>query len=139
MTRYAEPADLAQVGMSAELTADLDSAVVLGALDKASRQADSYIASAGRYTLPLIQWGGDLRAAVCQIAAYHLMVAAVGYSPEDAANANWRQRYEDAILWLRDVAAGRAVLVDVVDSTADVQESGSVAISSRPLRGWLRG
>lgn len=135
MARYAEAADLAQVGLSSDLTTGIDAAVINGVLDKRSRFADGYLA--GRWTLPLTAWGDDLRLAVCQLAAWDIMTTVVGMNPEDASNSNWRDRRDEALSWLRDVAAGKVTPVGIVDTTPDVPEAG-VSIGSEPLRGWGR-
>lgn len=138
MPRYAERADLAEVGLSSALTADVSTALLDATLDKRSKFADGYLAASGRYTLPLTAWGDDLRLAVCQLAAWDVLTAVVGFNPEDASNSNWRDRRDEALAWLRDVAAGKVIPADVVDSSPDVVEAGGVTAASLPLRGWLR-
>jgi phage gp36-like protein len=82
--------------------------------------------------LPLVSWSPDLTRAVCNIAAYDLMVRR-GYNPEAGPDANIRDRYNDAIKWLTQVAQG-AVTPVLVDSTP-----GGVPqpfVHSKPPRGW---
>lgn len=134
-TRLAEQADLVQVGLNAALIASLSSPTINGALDKRSTFALGYLEASGRYTMPLTAWGDDLRLAVCQLVAWDLLTTLVGFNPDDAANSNWRDRRDEALAWLRDVAAGKVIPSGVVDSTASTTET-NVSIGSEPLRGW---
>lgn len=89
---FLEAADRDQDG-----SADLDA--VASALEKASSVADSYIAR----WLPLqVAPPEALKDAVIRIAHYQLT--------GETGNEETRRRYDDAIGWLRDVAAGRASL-----------------------------
>ena len=129
---YATATDLAQVGLSATLTAPVPSGDITAALDRASSWCDGYLRKA--YTLPIIGTTGDLTRAVCMIAAWDIMSAQIGFDPEAAANAIWRLRYEDALRWLTDVAAGR-IDAGLTDSTATADENAPAAYTSEP-RGW---
>lgn len=83
-----------------------DEAAVEAVLSRASAIADSYIA---RY-LPLAEpYPEALADAVIQIATYTLA--------GNAATDDERARYEDALRWLREVAAGQAELVRPTDPT----------------------
>lgn len=87
------------------------------ALANASSRADSYL-GAGGYALPLgLPIPVELKQAVVDIAVYFL--ANTGMS----AMADYRVRYEDAIAFLKDIAARRANLsggaVRVTDSQTD--------------------
>jgi phage gp36-like protein len=129
---YATQVDLKQVGISSEVTAGVTSSDLDAALQRASDWCDGYLRKV--YTLPIVAVTGDLKRATCMIAAWDILGAIVGFSPEDAANIVWRQRYEDAIKWLEGVAAGK-IDAGLTDSTAGVEEGGPVVSTSTP-RGW---
>lgn len=78
-----------------------DPAVVARAIADAEAEVDSYLR--GRVTLPLSPVPPEVTAVACDIARYRLYGVR---APEEV-----RRRYEDARGWLRDVAAGRVVLV----------------------------
>jgi phage gp36-like protein len=78
---------------------EADEAAVTAALTKASSLADSYIVR----WLPLkVEAPEALVDAVIRIAHYQLT--------GETGNEEVRKRYEDAVSWLRDVAAGKASL-----------------------------
>lgn len=137
MTSYASRADVALLGLPQHVLDALASdevgaaAVVDQALAAASSLADSYLRS--RYRLPLVSWGDDLRERVCHLAAYQLL-SVRGFNPELGADQNIRLRYEDAITWLKAIAAG-LVHPDVQDS-APTPLGVAPAIVSAPPRGW---
>lgn len=83
----------------------VDSTVALEALERASSEADTYIAA--RYALPLSNTPQALVAVVCDIARYRLTGGEATETDPIAA------RYKAAVAWLKDVAAGRAVLPGV--------------------------
>jgi phage gp36-like protein len=68
-----------------------------------------------RYPLQLSQPGPEVKQAVANHACYHL-ASRVGYQ-NGAENSDIRQRYEDSLQWLRDVARG-TVTLDSAASTA---------------------
>jgi phage gp36-like protein len=80
----------------------VDATVALEALERASSEADTYIAA--RYALPLATTPQALASIVCDIARFRLTG---GETTETTPIAD---RYKAAITWLKDVAAGRAVL-----------------------------
>lgn len=107
---YAVQADL-ENAFTAQEVAQLASGGrdVDGALDAASQEADTYLAV--RYALPLaVPPPAHLVQSVCDIARYRLYAG--------AADDEVQNRYAQAIAWLKDVAAGRAVLPGV-DFDAD--------------------
>jgi phage gp36-like protein len=83
----------------------VDSAVALEALERASSEAESYLAA--RYALPLATTPQALTAVVCDIARYRLTGGAANETDPIT------DRYKAAVGWLKDVAAGRAVLPGV--------------------------
>ena len=84
-----------------------DTEFVLSALARTDGLIDGYLA--GRYVLPLATVPKVLNTVACDIARYFLY--------EDAAPERVRQAYDDALRWLRDVAAGKFLLP--VDPLAD--------------------
>lgn len=99
---------------------EVDAARVDGALLTATSVADSYL---GRVvTVPLTTVPALLNTHVCNIARYQLY----GDQPTDEV----RRRFDDAITWLKDVAAGRADL-------GLPPESGEQLVS-RASRGEIR-
>lgn len=107
--------------------ADAALARLQSALDDASRQIDGYLAS--RHTLPLA--AGVVAASplprICGDVARWLIFAR--RPTEEVAG-----RYDRAIAWLRDVAAGRVAL-----GGADPQAAagaGQAVMTAKPRRGW---
>ena len=100
---YATRADLEDRYGSDELT-QRETMLPAGAVDKALLDADALINSycAGRYTVPLSPVPSNVPLIACQLARYGLL--------GNAADERSRTDYQDAINWLKDVAAGRAVL-----------------------------
>lgn len=122
---YVTQGDLEQAFGAAELSqlapdgsGGIDAAQVAEACERASRVADSYLASAGRYVVPIAAPGSDLTGAVGDIARADLYDQA---EPEAIA-----KRRDRAIAWLRDIAAGRAVLFDAAAQTAAAVPGASV-------------
>jgi phage gp36-like protein len=91
------------------------------ALDSASAEADSYLAT--RYQTPVAAPGPVLAQAVLDIARFRLWDAR---APEEV-----RERYKTAIAWLRHIAAGQALLTEGAPKAAGA--SASVAASARTL------
>lgn len=107
-----------------DLDGMVDTAVVTAAIEAASNLIDSYIGQ--RYALPLDTVPGTLKAACQDLARYEL------YTMEPTAIV--KQRRDQAVAWLKDLAAGRAAL-DAAAVTppapADGTQSG-VQILSEP-------
>jgi phage gp36-like protein len=83
-------------------------------LQYASRIAAGYVGK--RKVLPLLTWGEDLKAAVCEIAAFDLM-SKRGFPPTAGADQVLRERRDDAVSWLVNVSKGLVELVDCLDSS----------------------
>lgn len=77
-----------------------DAGFVDAALDRADSLIDGYLA--GRYALPVSPVPPVLTATACDLARYWLY--------DDAAPDRVRQAFEDAMAWLKDVAAGKVLL-----------------------------
>jgi phage gp36-like protein len=102
------------------------------ALEAASRVVDSYIRNRGGTPMPdPVPY--ELRRATCAIAAWDLITAR-GYSPQGMDQAV-QLRYESTIVWLRDIAAGKAQLDYANDATPSEQE-GAPLISNDDGVDW---
>lgn len=97
----------------------IDDFVLSRALTDAKGEIDSYLAS--RYDLPLSETPGVLVRRACDIARYFLY--------EDAPSDTVRQRYDDAVSWLRKVSEGKADL-GLDSSDAEVQPPSSAVDSA---------
>lgn len=96
-----------------------DAARVTDALERASREADSYLAA--RLPVPLDITGGipqPLGAVVCDMARYHLC-AGFGMQGGEAVE----RRYQEALAWLRDVARGTAHIVSPAPPEAPLPQA----------------
>lgn len=95
-----------------------DAGVIAGALTDAANEIDGYLLGGG-YTLPLTSVPAALTLTVCDVARYRLYDDAVPDEP--------LRRYERAISWLKDVAAGRVKLF--ADDAADAPDSGTAVVA----------
>lgn len=97
----------------------IDDAVVAQAIADAAAEIDGYLAS--RYELPLAAVPTVLVLYACDIARYRLF--------EDGAYEQVVERYNTALRYLRDVAAGRVQLLPTGPDDAPEHE---VVMTSRP-------
>lgn len=115
----------------AELTTELedlpDYTVAENAIDKAGAEINSYLGV--RYTLPLAAAPPQLRNLTADMALYHL------YSRRSLAPQVRRQKYDDAVAFLKQVAAGQAI-VDGAGNPAEANRQ--VAEFSGALRAFSR-
>mgnify|MGYP001018410175 CR=1 len=111
--------ELIQLTDRASLDA-IDATVVARALADADAEINGYLST--RYTLPLSPVPAVLEKLACDIARYQLF--------ENAVTEIVTERYENAIRFLKDVAAGKVTLG--VDGNGDTAAtiSNSVQISS---------
>jgi phage gp36-like protein len=90
----------------AELTAESgyepDETVVAEAVAKAEAEIDSYLGT--RYAVPLSPVPAIVKSVAADLAFYHL------YSRRSVAPSVRRQKYVDAVAFLKEVAAGRALI-----------------------------
>jgi phage gp36-like protein len=115
---YASEQDLADIygidrlNALADITADgvRDAAKIARALETASDTIDGYIS--GRYALPLTKPSGVLRDCCVSIAVYRMA------SDATLLTLDVRARFDDAIKFLRDVAAGKANLGGMPSTSA---------------------
>jgi len=89
---------------NSELGAE-DTARIQDAVDEAQAEVDSYVMM--RHTLPLPSVPASLKSATVDLAVYRLVLRR-GYDQE--ADSEFRLARNDAIDWLKQLAAGRASL-----------------------------
>lgn len=128
---YASAADLALSGMPAASLSGVASEAQTEALAQASETIDSYLRA--RYTLPLSEWGRDIKRACVIIAVYDILTFR-GYVPQ-GEDDNFRLRYLDVIKWLEAVRDGKNEPSGVVDATPEESEEGAYIVTEAP-RGW---
>ena len=102
-----------------------DSDSVGAAIADAVAEAEGYLA--GRYVLPLPDVPPVLTGKLCDIARYRLW--------REEASPEVQQRYRDAVSWLKDLSAGRAVLVFKADPNTNLTPEptpnrGRIAVGS---------
>ena len=113
----------------AQITAEAgdvpDAAVVAEAIAQAGAEIDSYLAV--RYQLPLAETPARVKSLAVDLALYHL------YSRRSVAPEVRRQKYEDAITFLKLVGAGRAEIIGAagVEMSGDAQEVTEVTSATR--------
>jgi phage gp36-like protein len=106
---------------------EVDSDVVSGVLEEASGRVDSYCRD--RYKTPL-QQSDTVKGLTLDIAVYLLFSRRRNAKLHETI----RQRYEDAIAWLKDISQGKAQL-DQPQSAATPQTSlGTAVTSGKKLR-----
>ena len=117
-----------ELAFGAAEAADLEGSS-FGRLDKAiaeaSAQADSFLAA--RYATPVPFAGLALQQATLDLARFRLWDSR---SPEEVRN-----RQQDALKWLRDVATGKAQLLDAVGLPVPVNTAATCVIAAtvRPM------
>lgn len=102
----------------AELTAETgdtpDSLVVADAIDRAEAEIDAYLGV--RYTLPLSPVPDQVKGLSVDISLYHL------YSRRNVALPVRRQKYEAAVSFLKQVAAGEAMVEGAGDLLTEAEK-----------------
>lgn len=118
----------------AELTAETgdlpDPLVVNEAIARADAEIDAYLGS--RYSVPLSPTPPRIKALAVDMAIYHL------YSRRSVAPPVRREKYEAAIAFLKEVAAGTLALAESAGAAGEVADFGSAArlFSRAGLRDW---
>lgn len=100
----------------------LDSTVISRALADADAQINGYLAA--RYTLPLETVPGILEKCACDIARYQLF--------ENRVTDIVRERFENTIKFLQDVASGKASLGVDNNNEQPKVTGGKAQLSSTP-------
>lgn len=112
----------------------------------ATEEIDSYIR--GRYTMPLLDWGTDLRRMTAYVAIYLLMSGPIGWAATGGnPDANIMTNYYRAVGWPDKPGTGwapgvqrQAIQPDVTPSIAVGQDAKHDApqVSSQAPRGWYQ-
>lgn len=114
-SRYCDREDLYSVGAQRDAFGDMPETQIAKAILDASALMDSYFRQ--RYSMPFSTVNDRSLVMHCAaIATFFLMSGGVGYNP-DSTDRVFRERYDDAIAWLKDVQANRCSPA-VVDSSA---------------------
>jgi phage gp36-like protein len=113
----------------AQLTAESgdvpDAGVVSEAIAKADAEIDAYLAV--RYQLPLAETPPRVKALSGDLSIYHL------YSRRSITSEVWRQKYDDALAFLKLVVAGKAEIVGAagLEMPGEAQEVTEVTSAAR--------
>lgn len=142
-TPYVVRADLAQYLPSQVLNLATTDQQDQACID-ATQEADSYIR--GRYTLPLLDWGNDLRRYTAYIAIYLLMSGPIGWGATGGnPDQNITTNYYRAVGWPDRPGTGwfpgiqRQAIQPDVTPTVPVGRDGihdAPQVRSEPRRGW---
>lgn len=127
VTEFGERELLDVAGTGDQANRVLDAAKIANALTDVTETMNGYIK--GRYTLPLNPVPGLLRPIACDLARYRLRNRSAGKS---TMTDEVRQRFEDAIKQLKDIAAGR-LLLDIPSSEATPTETRVISKSAEPV------
>lgn len=129
---YATTADFQSLGLPAAAVVNVPSSVQDEHLEAQASAIDAYLR--GRYTLPLATpYPRAIVDCNCVMAAYAILQNYRGYNP-DEFDAGFRQRYEDCMMFLRDLAKGLANLDVAADATPE--REGRPRIATQEQRGW---
>lgn len=131
----ATAADLANLGISEEVTGGIQASTITAILTAATETAGAILQSSGRVKLPLTAWGGDIKSAVAKMAAWDVMCVRIGHNPEDPNNFVWRDRDAAGRAYLEQVARGFVMPVGLVDATPTDVKTGT-EIYTETQRGW---
>jgi phage gp36-like protein len=123
MTQYVTRTEFADQGLPAEALTGLSNATIDEALVWASSVCDMYLRK--RHKLPLVAWEEDLRALVCDLAAWRILKRK-GFNPNAPAHQAIVKSYDEAILTLKDLVKG-LIELGVTDSSPDLDEEGPLA------------
>ncbi len=129
------PADLANLGISEEVTNGIAPSTLTAILTAATETAGAILQSSGRIKLPLTSWGSDIKSAVAKMAAWDVMCVRIGHNPEDPNNFVWRDRNNEGRAYLEQVARGFVMPVGLVDATPTDTKTGT-EIYTETQRGW---
>ena len=119
MAQYATSTDLATLGLPAAALVNIPAGTQNEFLTKASGLIDSYLRA--QHKLPLAAPYPDEIIRVCVVLSAYDLIQYRGYNP-DEYDANFRLRYEDAVRWLEQLAAGTVSLSELADATGSIHE-----------------
>lgn len=124
-TTYAKVKDITTLGIAIKALQTVSIHDKVEALIAASGILDRYLCR--QFTLPLTAWSDDLRRMCAQIAVYDLM-AVRGFQPQGADELIVK-RYDDAIASMREVAAGKACMPGISDTTPETSGEGEYDVA----------
>ena len=107
-----------------------DDAVITRAIGKASGEIDAYCGQ--RYALPLTPVPDVVRDYCADMAIYHLFARRAG-APDE-----WKNKYDRAVAFFKDVAAGKATLPSNPAAGSEPAQSGGSVGFSGPARTFDR-
>jgi phage gp36-like protein len=129
---YATPEDVKTIGLPEAALQEVPDAVIQSHLDSEAGLIDSYLAA--RYSLPLVApYPEALRRANVFLAVCSILLWR-GYNPE-TFDTLYSERCKQTMAWLEAVAAGRANVPGVVDSTPGKSESAPAVVTATRLWG----
>lgn len=140
-TPYCVRTDLAQYLPAAVLSLVTDGQLDQACID-ATQEADSYIR--GRFQLPLLSWGNDVRKYTAWIACY-LVAQLIGFAPQAGSDRLIVERYYSAVGWPDRAGTGwfpgiqrQSIHPDVTPSINPVDDpiTGLPQVRTEPQRGW---
>ncbi len=132
--QYATVEDMQRLAVPAVVLRDSEDPDIDRALIAATSKADSYLEN--RYNPPMIApFPESLVEAVASIAAW-IFIRSKGIRPSSEDEETIRISHDDAMTWLKDVAAGRATLPRAETSPDPVS---TPAVASDTDRGFSSG
>lgn len=129
MSQYATQSELTSLQIPAAALAGVTASGINpdDHLVQASGKVDTYLR--GRYSLPLTApYPNEIKMVTLQLAAYTI-ICARGFDANDPADVTFRMQYDDAIMWLREIAAGKVNLALAADATPTVHDGRPVVRS----------
>jgi len=131
--QYCTVAEVGTRGIAAAALEGVDPSELQAAISAASSTIDGYLRP--KFTLPLVTWEDDI-SECCAILAGYAALSTRGYSPE--GDPAVKQRYDEKIAWLRDIAKG-LVSPSVTDSAPNAEPglpSSGPRVISQTSRGY---
>lgn len=128
---YFEPSDIAKYAIPPEALAGIEDATLIADCITISSEADGYLN--GSFELPLAAWGQSLRKHCAALAAA-MLFRRRGCDPQGPDKLVFDSE-ATSISWFKMIANGRMKPPEIIDSTPEAFEGGSVVVSN-PSRGW---
>ena len=105
-----------------------DSLIIIDAISKAAAEIDSYLGV--KYVVPLAAPSDQVKALAVDLAIYHL------FSRRSIIPPVWQQRYDAAVAFLKQAAAGQLVIVGPQGELPSVAKE--VADATSAIRAFTR-
>lgn len=110
------------VDLTAESGGEPDSVIIADAISKADGEIDSYLGV--RYVVPVVPTPDQVKALAVDVAIYHL------YSRRNLVPPVRQDKYQAAVAFLQQVAAGKAVIMGPAGEPATVAKEVADATSA---------